>query len=69
MKKRNVSANRMFKILDYEFAITDQLNTYLDLKYCIEIYDEEKRYFRTIGYCNTIQEGKENALKYLASNL
>ena len=64
-----ISANRIFKILSYEFALTDQTNLNLNLKYCIDMYDEDKGYFRTVGYCNTIKEGKIKALKYLAKIL
>lgn len=64
-----VNKNRFFKILNYKFMICKQFNESLNLKYCIDMYDEERKYYRTVGYCNTIQEGKINALKYLAKNL
>lgn len=64
-----VGKNRFFKILSYKFMITKQHNENLNLKYCIDMYDEDKSYYRTVGYCNTIQEGKINAIKYLAKVL
>ena len=64
-----VGKNRFFKILSYKFMITKQCNENLNLKYCIDMYDEDKSYYRTVGYCNTIQEGKINAIKYLAKVL
>lgn len=64
-----VGKNRFFKILSYKFMITKQRNENLNLKYCIDMYDEDKSYYRTVGYCNTIQEGKINAIKYLAKVL
>lgn len=64
-----VGKNRFFKILSYKFMITKQRNENLNLKYCIDMYDEDKSYYRTVGYCNTIKEGKINAIKYLAKVL
>jgi hypothetical protein len=64
-----IGKNRFFKILNYKFMICKQFNKNLDLKYCIDMYDEEKSYYKTIGYCNTIQEGKVNAIRYLAKIL
>ena len=64
-----VSSNRFFKILDYKFMIANQLNKNLNLKYCIDLYDEDKKYYKTIGYCNTVKEGKIKSLKYLANIL
>lgn len=64
-----LTKNRYFNILGYKFVIGNQNNKNLGLKYLIDIYDTNKKYYRTIGYCNTIEEGKIKALKYLANIL
>lgn len=70
MKNNNVlGKNRTFKILNYNFVICNQLNENLDYKYVVDIYDKEKRYYRTIAYAYTIEGSKIVALKYLANVL
>lgn len=64
-----LASNRFFKILNYKFMISNQSNEKFNSKYCIDIYDKDKRYYRTIGYCNTIEEGKIKGLKYLSNIL